>query len=76
MDSLSDIKPVGGGGTSFRSIFRYMADNMQEILPTAIVIMTDGYADWPEEKMTQGIPVMWIIIDTDREPPWGVVVHI
>ena len=38
--------------------------------------MTDGYADWPEEKMTQGIPVMWIIIDTDREPPWGVVVHI
>lgn len=76
VDSLSDIKPVGGGGTSFRSIFRYMADNMQEILPTAIVIMTDGYADWPEEKMTQGIPVMWIIIDTDREPPWGVVVHI
>lgn len=76
VDSFSDIKPVGGGGTSFRSIFKYMADNMQEILPTAIVIMTDGYADWPEEKMTQGIPVMWIIIDTDREPPWGVVVHI
>ena len=76
VDSFSDIKPVGGGGTSFHNIFRYMADNMQEILPTAIVIMTDGYADWPEEKMTQGIPVMWIIIDTDREPPWGVVVHI
>ena len=76
VDSLMDIKPVGGGGTDFDSIFEYMADNMDEKLPRAVIILTDGYAEWPAEEMSQGVPVLWIIVDSDRRCPWGLTVQI
>ena len=74
--SLADIKPVGGGGTSFIRIFEYLADNMQDDPPVAIVILTDGCAAWPEEEMSMGVPVMWIVVDTGLEAPWGTTVNI
>ena len=76
VDSLMDIKPVGGGGTDFDSIFEYMADNMDEKLPRAVIILTDGYAEWPAEEMSQGVPVLWIIVDSNRICPWGLTVQI
>lgn len=76
VDSLMDIKPVGGGGTDFDSIFEYMADNMDEKLPRAVIILTDGYAEWPAEEMSQGVPVLWIIVDSNRMCPWGLTVQI
>ena len=37
----------------------------------SIVILTDGYADFPDERETHGIPVLWIITNECITPPWG-----
>lgn len=76
VDDLISIKPIGGGGTSFRAIFKFMEDHYEDDLPTAVIILTDGYADFPEEDAACGLPVMWIIIDSDVETPWGECIHI
>jgi predicted metal-dependent peptidase len=70
------ITPVGGGGTSFAIIFDYIEEKMSEELPACIIILTDGYAPFPEEERTQGIPVLWIINNEEVTPPWGVVARI
>lgn len=76
VDSLYDITPSGGGGTSFHCIFNYMQEHMSDNLPAAVIIMTDGYASYPDEKMAMDVPVMWILIDNPKDMPWGVSVHI
>lgn len=70
------IRPEGGGGTRFDIIFDYVAENMAEELPVSIVILTDGYAPYPEEKTTSGIPVLWIIDNEQVTPPWGKIARI
>ena len=75
IETLDKITPVGVGGTSFKRIFKYLEEEFTE-LPTAIIILTDGEADYPDEDAALGVPVMWIVIDSEEEPPWGVVVHI
>ena len=76
IEKLSKIEPVGGGGTSFTAIFEYMKQNMQESLPKLLIIMTDGYCDFPDESVTMGVPVIWVIVDSEVNPPWGECVHI
>lgn len=73
---LSKFTPLGGGGTSFNAIFRKMSDCYEEDLPTAVIILTDGYASFPEEEDAKNVPVMWIMIDTDVDAPWGECIHI
>lgn len=75
IDELDKIEPVGGGGTSFVNIFKYLDEAFTEP-PVAIIILTDGEADYPDEDAALGVPVMWIVIDSKEEPPWGVVLHI
>ena len=70
------IKPVGGGGTSFQIIFEYVNKYMVEKLPTSIVILTDGYAPFPPESETNGIPVLWLLNNDIVKPPWGKVARI
>ena len=70
------IRPVGGGGTSFHVIFEYVRDNMMSDPPVSIIIMTDGYASEPAEKMAMGIPVLWLITDSDVTPSWGKIARI
>ena len=76
LDDFVSIVPTGGGGTSFGKIFDYMRNNMQNELPRAIVILTDGYCEYPNENAAIGIPVMWVIIDNSDEAPWGTTIHI
>ena len=76
LDDFVSIVPTGGGGTSFGKIFDYMRNNMQNELPKAIVILTDGYCEYPNENAAIGIPVMWVIIDNNDEAPWGTTIHI
>lgn len=71
VDDILKIRPVGGGGTSFSSVFTYVIDNMAHELPRAIIILTDGYANFPPESMAMGIPVLWIINNTEQIPTWG-----
>ena len=74
-DELDDVKPIGGGGTSFDVIFNSI-DSYFEENPEIIVVITDGYAEFPEEESAKGIPVVWCIINSDIKPPWGKAVYI
>ena len=65
------IKPAGGGGTDFQIIFEYVQKHMQEKMPACIIILTDGFAPFPKEKLTGGIPVLWLLNNDEVDPPWG-----
>ena len=65
------LKPLGGGGTSFRAIFDKIDAFFQESPPSCIVILTDGEADYPEQEASQNIPVLWLINNEEITPPWG-----
>lgn len=70
------IRPAGGGGTDFQIIFEYVQQHMKDKLPASIIILTDGYAPFPEEKLAFGIPVLWLINNDKVTPPWGKVARI
>lgn len=65
------IKPLGGGGTDFRIVFEYVMNHMQDNLPASIIILTDGYAPFPQEQLACGIPVLWLLNNESVDPPWG-----
>ena len=69
------IRPKGGGGTRFDIIFKYVEKHM-DTLPASIIIMTDGYADFPKEEEAMEIPVLWLLVTDDVNPPWGKVARI
>jgi len=70
------IRPVGGGGTDFQIIFEYVHTHMQDKLPASIIILTDGYAPFPKEKLAFGIPVLWLLNNKKVTPPWGKIARI
>lgn len=70
------IKPFGGGGTDFKIIFDYVKKHMNEKMPASIIILTDGFASFPSEKYSNGIPVLWLINNEEVIPPWGKVARI
>ena len=70
------IKPVGGGGTNFKAIFKYVNENMNGHLPASIIILTDGFAPFPNKAIAGGIPVLWIINNNESNPPWGKIARI
>ena len=75
-DEFKIIRPKGGGGTSFHVIFDYVKEQMQDEPPVSIIILTDGYAPFPNIEDTQDIPVLWIINNNDVKPPWGKVARL
>ena len=76
LEELDAVKPVGGGGTSFINIFKYLHGLEEDQLPDIILIFTDGYAAFPEEDAAMDIPVVWLILDSPVEPPWGNTIHL
>ena len=76
IEEFKIIKPQGGGGTDFQIIFEYVYKYMQDDPPVSIIILTDGYAPYPKEKLAMGIPVLWLINNEDVTPPWGKVARI
>lgn len=75
LDDLREMQLSGGGGTNFRAIFDFLAQNMMNELPAAIVILTDGYSWYPEESMAKEIPVLWILVNNEEDAPWGKTTH-
>ena len=65
------IRPKGGGGTSFEEIFHYIRKQMADREIASIIILTDGFAPFPEESAAMGIPVLWMINNDMVTPPWG-----
>ena len=45
--------------------------HMVDKLPASIIILTDGYAPFPQEKLAGGIPVLWLLNNERVNPPWG-----
>lgn len=71
----SDIKPIGGGGTSFACVFNLLKDRQHR--PAWLVMLTDGYCDDFGED--PGVPVLWILTKQRVEkftPPFGEVAHL
>ena len=81
-DSVEDvlkIKPKGGGGTCCKAVFDSLNhfENIIGNIPDAIIFLTDGYDEFPNEEARKNIPVFWIITgDNPKLPPWGVVAKI
>ena len=75
-EEFNAIRIQGGGGTSFLPIFHYVRDYMQDKNITSIIILTDGYAPYPEEYERMNIPVLWIINNNDATPPWGMIARL
>ena len=75
-DEFIVIKPKGGGGTDFEVIFRYVDEHMTDEPPASIIILTDGYAPFPDEEKANGIPVLWLLNNENVEPPWGKIARI
>ncbi|MBR3965666.1 MAG: hypothetical protein IKJ91_01175 [Clostridia bacterium] len=75
-DEFKIIRPKGGGGTSFEIIFEYVREHMMDDLPVSIIILTDGYAPYPDKEAAMNIPVLWIINNEEKEPPWGKVARL
>lgn len=69
MESIDEYQPIGGGGTDFECIFKYLKDRAEPV--DRLIVFTDGYPNgsWGDENFTD---VTWIIHGT-REivPPWG-----
>ena len=74
-EEFSIIRPSGGGGTDFDVIFKYVSRYMEK-KPVSIIILTDGYAPFPDEKLALGIPVLWLLNNEKVIPPWGKVTRI
>ncbi len=76
VEELLKIRPAGGGGTDFQIIFEYVHKHMADDPPACIIILTDGYAPFPQEQLAKVIPVLWLINNDKVDPPWGKVARI
>lgn len=75
-EDIDKVKASGGGGTSFDVIFKELPRFFENELPKVIIILTDGYASFPDEKNALGVDVIWLIVGSDVTPPWGKTVRI
>jgi predicted metal-dependent peptidase len=57
---------TGGGGTSFKPVFEYVAREMQQ--PDLLIYFTDADGEFPEQ--VPYFPVIWLV-KGKRKVPWG-----
>ena len=74
-DVLS-IRPKGGGGTEFKAPFDFMEEHGLFQNAQFIVMLTDGYCNFPPESVAKGLKVLWVITTSSIEAPWGQTVHL
>jgi len=72
-NSLKEIKPVGGGGTNFHAPFNWLNDH--EISPKCVIMLTDGYCNFPDEDIID-CPVVWLITTKEIQAPWGKSIYL
>ena len=39
--------------------------------PVSVIILTDGYAPFPDRSAAMNIPVLWVLTTENVLPPWG-----
>ena len=70
-----EVKPVGGGGTSFRIVFEKLKELNHQ--PKWLVLLTDGYCD--DYGPDPGFPVLWILTQQHPQgfkPAFGEIAHL
>lgn len=72
---LRKMMPVGGGGTDFSPIFDHIENEMQNDI-SSLVILTDGYGAFPEDRTSTPYPVLWLINNEEITPPFGKIARI
>lgn len=72
LEDVVNSVPRGGGGTDFRPVFQWVADNLPECV--GVVYLTDMYGVFPETAPRY--PVLWITGTNEVNPPWGRIVKI
>jgi predicted metal-dependent peptidase len=64
---------LGGGGTDFRPVFRYLKQNATAI--SCLVYLTDGDGEPPKEPPQ--FPVLWVLCEGGEKPTaWGETVEL
>ncbi len=78
LESLLNIKPLGGGGTSLDDFFKKLPTYVERVggKIDAVICITDGYLDFPNESKRLNIPFIWLINNYRITPPWGVVARL
>ena len=61
-----DIKLYGGGGTSFKPVFKYIEN--KKIRPKVLLYYTDGMGTFPDKA--PDYPVLWFLSE-EAKVPWG-----
>jgi len=69
--SVSEMRPVGGGGTIGSVLFDYL--RAQNLTPTCIVQFSDGYVgSWGSTT----VPTLWALTSEGITAPFGTTIHI
>ena len=74
-DEFRSVRAYGGGGTSFTAVAEYLNSKFKKPL-SAIIVMTDGYAPFPNEKAFPPVPLLWILNNDSVTPPYGKILRI
>lgn len=74
VEDIVRIKPIGGGGTDYDSIFEFIQET-NAVPPTSIVIITDGEGAFPNTDVANSVPVLWLMTK-DNKAPWGKSVYV
>jgi predicted metal-dependent peptidase len=61
------LNPIGGGGTDFRPVFNWIAEN--DIQPAGLIFMTDLMGTFPRDE--PDYPVLWGVTEPYFNPPFG-----
>lgn len=67
-----ELRPKGGGGTSFVDIFRQVAEYDEQ--PEVCIVLTDLCGTFPSHA--PDYPVVWASIDEDEVAPFGETIHV
>lgn len=73
---IEDLKPKGGGGTSFAPGFEYLDKN--DIIPPCVIYFTDGECNSFADKSIVHYPVLWVQTKSYYKftPPYGEVIKL
>jgi predicted metal-dependent peptidase len=58
-------RPLGGGGTSFTPFFDRVAAELEPLVSTVLVYLTDGEGSFPDQPPLQ--PVLWVVTPGGRD---------
>jgi predicted metal-dependent peptidase len=72
LEDVAKSMPVGGGGTDFRPVFKWITDNLNDDC-AGLVYLTDSYGTFPQQA--PNYPTLWVLT-TDEDVPFGMKTRI